>query len=313
MPDFVQSLGRMFLQAEQIDQAAKPLQSAVSSLFQKAGPVGQKFADFLNGVWLGHPLHPVLTDVPIGAWTAAVALDAMEAASGNDGVGKAADAAIGLGVAGAVGSAVTGLADWQHTVGETRRVGFTHALLNTVALGFFLASMVQRKNRNRGMGRTLAMVGYGIAATSAYLGGDMVFRQRMGVNHAPDEDEIKIQDWVPVLAADQLSENQLTLAMLTNIPLVLLRREGRVYAMAETCAHLGGPLADGKVVDGENRRPVVVCPWHGSHFDMETGSVVQGPSSYPQPCFEARIHNGQVEIRQRAVEAEMGEGEAATV
>lgn len=313
MPDFVQSLSRLFLRADQIDQAAKPVQNAVSQIFQKSGPLGQKVADFLNGVWLGHPLHPVLTDIPIGAWTAAIALDVMEAGSGSRGIGKAADTAVGIGVAGALGSAVTGLADWQHTVGETRRVGFTHALLNTVALGFFVASMLERKKRNRGLGRTLAMIGYGIAGTSAYLGGDMVYRQRMGVNHAPDEEEIQIQGWVPVLAADQLPENQLTLAMFTNIPLVLLRREGRVYALAETCAHLGGPLADGKVVEGEGRRPVVVCPWHGSHFDMGTGSVVQGPSAYAQPCFEARVHNGQVEIRQHVLEEANESSEAVRV
>ncbi len=305
MPDFAKSLGRMFMREEWIDGAAKPLQNAVSQFFQKAGPVGQKLADFLNGVWLGHPLHPVMTDIPIGAWTAAVALDAMEAGSNSPGVGKAADAAVALGVAGAVGSAVTGLADWQHTVGETRRVGFTHAALNTVALGFFLVSMLERGKRNRGAGRSLALIGYGIAAASAYLGGDMVFRQRMGVNHAPDEEHINIREFVPVMPADQLPENKLTLAMLTNIPLVLLRREGIVYALAETCAHLGGPLADGEIAEGEDRQPLVVCPWHGSHFNMKDGSVVQGPSAYPQPCFEARIHNGQVEIRQRMVEEHM--------
>lgn len=304
MPNFEKILSRMFLREEWIDQAAKPFQKWINGLFQK-GKTGTLLADIFNGTWLGHPLHPVLTDIPIGAWTVGITLDAMEAETGRRGIGKAADTAVAIGVAGAAGSAITGLADWQHTTGETRRTGFTHATLNTIALGLFIASLFQRSQRNRSAGRTLAVAGFAIAGLSAYLGGDMVYRQKMGVNHAPEEEDIEVADFVPVLPADQLPENRLTLAMHTNIPLVLLRRGDQVFALAETCAHLGGPLADGKLEDGPEGQPVVVCPWHGSQFDMRDGSVLHGPSAYPMPCFEARINpdTGQVEVRHRAAEA----------
>lgn len=302
MTELDQYLSKLFSQIPWLDSAAKPVQKFVTQLFQSGGQVGQITANLLNGTWLGHPLHPVLTDVPVGAWTAAVTLDAMEASSGRKGIGRAADAAVALGVLGAVGSAVSGIADWQHTTGESRRTGFVHGSLNVIALSLFLGSMVARGNRSRGTGRALALAGYTITAASAYLGGDLVFRQRIGVDHAPEEEQIETSEFTAVMAADHLPENQLTRAMLKNIPIVLLRRGDRVYALAETCAHLGGPLAEGRLEESSNGDPVVVCPWHGSRFDMATGDVLDGPSAYPEPCFEARIQNGQVEVRHPAMQ-----------
>lgn len=284
-----------------LERYAEPIQKVLNTFFLESGPIGRKIGDFLNGVWLGHPVHPMITDVPVGAWTAAAALDLFEAGSGEPGLGKAADLAVAVGVAGAVGSAVSGLADWQYTVGETRRTGFNHAVLNTVALSLYIASMFARGRRNRALGRSLAFTGYTIAALSAYLGGDMVYRQKMGVNHAPEE--IDVKDFVPVMALADLQENKLTLAMLPNLPIVLLRRGEQVYALAETCAHLGGPLADGKVTTSPEGVPAVVCPWHYSTYNMDNGDVIEGPSSYSQPCFETRIRDGQVEVRHRAAEA----------
>lgn len=296
MSDFVQNLSNLFQSAEKIDTLAKPLQKGVIGFFKALGPLGSRIADFLHGVWLGHPLHPVLTDVPVGAWTAAVVLDAMEASSGSRGMAKAADTAVALGVAGAVGSAAAGITDWMHLQGESRRTGFTHALLNTVALTFFIGSMAARANRSRGLGRTLALLGYSVAGASAYLGGDLVFRQKIGVNHAPKQ--IEAPQYTAVLPVEHLPENRLTRAMLGDTPLVLLRRGMTVYALAEVCAHLGGPLADGELDSTSDGRPTVICPWHGSTFDLTSGDVVHGPSAYPQPCLQARINNGQVEVMQ---------------
>jgi nitrite reductase/ring-hydroxylating ferredoxin subunit/uncharacterized membrane protein len=303
MASFIQTLSAFFQRETWIDQGAVRLQKAVNQVLNREDPARSKVADALNGVWLGHPLHPVLTDIPIGAWTAAVTLDSIQAGTGSRGMAKAADAAVALGVAGAVGSAVTGLADWQYTTGETRRTGMVHALLNTAALGFFVLSLLARAGRNRGAGRLLALAGYTVAGASAYLGGDLVFRQKMGVNHAPEEEDLEVNDFIPVLAVDQLPEDQPTIALLNTTPLVLGRRGERVWALAETCAHLGGPLADGRLAEDAGGSPVIVCPWHDSHFRMEDGEVVQGPSAYPQPCFEARINEGQVEIRRRLPQA----------
>jgi len=106
------------------------LQRAISGAFQAAGPVGMRIKDVLNGVWLGHPLHPSLSDVPIGAWTAASVLDVLEATTGRKELGAGADAAIGVGLAAAIPAALSGLTDWQYLVGRPRRTGLVHGLLN---------------------------------------------------------------------------------------------------------------------------------------------------------------------------------------
>src|SRR3954469_813069 len=100
-----------------LDAVGNPLSEAVRALFKNAGPAGQTAKNALHGVWLGHPLHPVLTDVPIGAWTTALALDAKASASSEESYGQAADFAFGVGLVAAVGAAVTGLNDWSETEG----------------------------------------------------------------------------------------------------------------------------------------------------------------------------------------------------
>jgi nitrite reductase/ring-hydroxylating ferredoxin subunit/uncharacterized membrane protein len=297
LSNLVPFLSKYFNRETWMDRFAGPTQNFVTKVFKSGGVVGQKIANLLNGTWLGHPLHSVLTDIPLGAWTAAITLDAIEASTGRRGIGRAADTVIALGVAGAAGSAITGITDWQHTVGESRRIGFVHGLLNTVSLGLFIASMAARGDGKRGLGRMLALTGFGVVTASAYLGGDLVYRLRIGVDHSPQSSDIKTRDYVPVMAADQLPQNRLSHAMLKDTPLVLLRRGEQVYALAATCAHLGGPLPEGNLEITPDGAPVVVCPWHGSRFDMQTGAVLDGPSAYPQPCFDARIRDGQVEVR----------------
>jgi nitrite reductase/ring-hydroxylating ferredoxin subunit/uncharacterized membrane protein len=299
MSDLVQGLSQALNKQAWIDRIGKPLQNAILSIYKKGGETGQKAADFMHGTWLGHPLHPVLTDVPIGAWTAAVALDMLDAANGESspGLSTAADTAVGIGVAGAVGAAVTGFTDWTHLTGESRRTGFVHAALNVASLGFFIGSLVARGGRNRSAGRTYALIGYTIAGISAYLGGDMVYRQKIGVDHSPNEDYV--DDFIPVIPLGQLEENRLTLAHAGETPLVLLRQGEKVFALANTCSHLGGPLAEGELSLAEEDCPAVSCPWHGSRFNLANGEILNGPTTYPQPVFETRVVAGHVEVRRR--------------
>ena len=166
-----------------MEPVASDLQHVVRSAFTTTGTAGQKAQAFLQGKWLGHPLHPVLTDLPVGAWTVSTILDALDAASGQDKYARGADAALGIGLIGALGSAVTGLADWQSADdGKVKRVGLVHGLLNVTATTLFGASWLLRKGKNRRTARTLAWIGYGIAFFSAYLGGEMVYRMGMGVD-----------------------------------------------------------------------------------------------------------------------------------
>ncbi|MCZ2077393.1 MAG: Rieske 2Fe-2S domain-containing protein [Bryobacteraceae bacterium] len=270
-----------------LEPVEKTVQQAVETAVERAGPV---VANALYGTWLGHPVHPVLTDIPLGAWTAAVVLDALDSCDGGKGLKRGADAAVALGLAGAVGSAITGFTDWHKIDGKQHRIGLVHGLLNTLGAGLFAASYICRRRSARESGRRLAVLGYAAAGIAAYLGGHLVYREKIGVDHTPKE---LPQDFTPVLDASELIEGELKRADVGGVPVVLLKRSDQIFALAETCSHLGGPLAEGQLEDGD----CVRCPWHGSLFSMQDGSVREGPATHPQPCLEARIHEGKVEVR----------------
>ncbi len=273
-----------------LDPLADALQSGLRQAFSAGGPAGRRTRNFLHGTWLGHPLHPALTDVPIGAWSLAVVLDAMEAVGAPADVGRAADAAIGLGVLGAGAAASAGLADWKEIDGEPRRIGLVHALLNSAALMLFIGSWRLRRQGSRAAGRWTAGLGYGMAALAAVLGGELVYGHRIGVNHAAVED--LPSDFVPVLADAELAESAPRRVEVAGAPVLLIRLGGQIFAIGERCTHLGGPLAEGTVADGS-----VTCPWHGSRFALAGGQVLDGPATFAEPNFETRIRDGQIELR----------------
>ena len=161
-----------------LDSLGEELQPLVQELLRQLGD-GAK--DLLHGTWLGHPLHPALTDVPIGAWTMAMLFDAVELISETEDVRGAADLAVGVGLAGALGAAVTGAADWSETEGKARTIGVAHALMNITATGLYATSLVMRKTGSRRAGIGVSLLGYAIASASAYLGGHLVFGESIGV------------------------------------------------------------------------------------------------------------------------------------
>ena len=130
-----------------------------------------------------------------------------------------------------------------------------------------------------------------MALAAAYIGGDLVYRKRIGVDHAqrPDWD-----DFVAVLPERDLGESVPQRIDVRGVSVVVIRRAGRIYALAESCAHLGGPLSEGSVDDVGIR-----CPWHRSRFALEDGRILEGPSTFPQPCLELRLRDGQIELRPR--------------
>jgi nitrite reductase/ring-hydroxylating ferredoxin subunit len=269
-----------------LDTIADAANRGIQALVDAGGPVGTRIKNFLHGTWLGHPLHPVLTDVPIGAWTAAAVMDV------TDDGDRGAERAIAVGVAGAAGAALAGIADWHHTAGGARRVGLVHAMLNTAALTLYVSSLALRRRGNVRAGRGLAFLGYATVLASAYLGGALVYRERTGVDHAPHGGPDR---FTPVLSDEELPEGALRRVKVEGTPVLLARRAGRVHALAETCSHMGGPLAEGQLV-GDS----VVCPWHGSRFALEDGHVLDGPAAMPQPRWEARVRNGRIEVRRGA-------------
>ena len=285
-----EALIKVVEQQEALDQLSDQIQPLVRNAFKSAGPAGRELKNILHGTWLGHPLHPALTDVPLGAWTAALALDAMESISGRRDFGAGADAAIAVGLVGAAGAAVTGLTDWSETNGRARKVGLLHGLLNVGATALYTTSLVLRRKQKRNAGVGFAMLGFAVSSASAYLGGHLVFSEQIGVNHAAAQEMPK--EFVPVLADAELQEAEMKRADAEGVPVLLVRCEGDVCALAHTCSHLGGPLSEGKL-EGD----VVQCPWHGSRFNVRDGSVVDGPATFPQPRFETRVRDGQIEVR----------------
>lgn len=273
-----------------LEPTSESVQRAVTGVLNPTSPVGRRINDFLNGTWLGHPLHPVLTDVPLGAWTVTVLLDAWELATGRADLAPGADAAVVIGLAGAFGSAVTGLADWQHTVDKPRRIGLLHALLNTSAVVLYSTSWLLRRGGARRSGQTTALLGYSVVALAAYLGGDLVYKDRITVNHAPEA--TPPATYTPVAQESDVPEGTLRAAQAGEVKVVLTRQNGIVFALADTCSHLGGPLSEGTLVDG-----AVICPWHGSCFALADGRIINGPATCAQPHYDARIHNGQIEVR----------------
>ncbi len=274
-----------------LDGAGSALGEFAGWALGRRSELQRRVKNALHGTWLGHPLHPALTDVPLGAWTAALVLDAIDVARGG-GFARAADAATAVGLAGAVGAAATGLNDWQHTDYSARRIGVAHGLLNVTAALLQAGSLALRWAGFRRAGRGVGIAGYGVALSAAYLGGHLVFEERIGVDHTSGQQAPK--DFVPVLDTTDLEEGALRRVIIEGMPVLLSRVGGRVYAIAETCSHLGGPLAEGRREDAS-----VICPWHGSRFDLRTGRVLDGPATFPAPCLDVREQAGRIEVRRR--------------
>jgi nitrite reductase/ring-hydroxylating ferredoxin subunit/uncharacterized membrane protein len=270
-----------------LDPVANLVAKAVGSVLPDDGPV----RDALHGTWLGHPAHPMLTDLPIGFWTSGFVLDLFGRRAR-----PAADAMIGLGVLSAVPTIASGWADWL-SLGEfrkERRVGLVHAVSNGVATGLFAASYVARKRGRRGKGIWLTWLGSTAATVGGYLGGHLAFRQRVGTDRAAGESLPR--EWTIVIPESELVTGKLTGATVGGTDIVLLREGDRISALVATCSHMGGPLAEGRI-ERRGRTTCVVCPWHDSTFAFDDGRPVTGPASAPQPVLDVRVRAGQVEVR----------------
>jgi nitrite reductase/ring-hydroxylating ferredoxin subunit/uncharacterized membrane protein len=279
-----------------LDKLAGPIQSWLLKFFGQPGQPNRKLKDMLNGTWLGHPVHPMLTDIPLGAWSGTMLLDLVWLNEETEGTARGADIALLLGLLGAGGAAVTGTTDWSDLDGTDRRVGLMHGLLNIGIAGIYTTSFVLRLMGKRRAGIALSTTGYLTSLFSAYLGGELILAKGIGVNHVAWQGGPN--DFVEVMDMADLEEGKLTRVELPGstdnpgIPAVLLKQGNSIYAIGATCSHLGGPLDEGTCQNG-----VVTCPWHGSSFHMSGGSVVNGPAVYAQPTFAVRVRNGKIELR----------------
>lgn len=290
-----------------LDQPGYRLERAMAMGFNLLGAHGRRLQNLLHGTWLGHPIHPALTDIPMGAWTAALILDGADVLNPRSrGVAQAADIAVGIGIVGGLGAAVTGATDWQYTHDTARRVGLTHGVLNASALGLYLVSWRDRRRGRHARGRGTGLLGYLLASTAGFLGGDLVFRHRVGVDRS--ETSLEPREFVPVMIAAELASDEPRRVNHQGVTVVLVRRGPHVYAVGEQCSHLAAPMSEGWLYRGD-----LVCPWHGSCFDLESGAPVNGPATAPLACYETRIRDGHIEIRRQPhVEADSDESKYAT-
>ena len=248
----------------------------IGAIFRPIRPI----EDFLHGKWLGHSVHGALTDLPIGVFTLVILFDLL-----NQPV--AADIAIVIGVLSMVAAAVAGLADYSDTDDEPRMVATVHATVMTIALIVYVASIMFRlsPDQNRTIAIVLSLIGYGIVTAGAFVGGELVYTLGNMVNrHAwRFYGEPK---WTK-LDLNEIPEGQPVAAKAGAQSLVVMRTGETIYALHAQCAHAGGPLAEGKLVDG-----CIECPWHQSRYRMSDGKRVQGPTTYDQPRYEVRAAEG---------------------
>lgn len=264
-----------------LDGPAKAVQAAV------AAAVPARLKDALNGDWLGHPVHPLMTDLPIGLWTSAAVLDLF----GNRG----ADRLVAMGIAAALPTAATGAVNWaDFDDAKPRRVGIVHAAANTVALLCHVASYRNRRRGRRLRAKAWSTAGLGALGVGGFLGGHLAYGQGIGVLRTAWDD--RPEGWVDALPFDSLAEGKPTAVRVGEVEVVLVRSAvGTVSALTARCNHMGGPLQEGEVADA-----CITCPWHGSTFRLDDGAVVRTPAVAPQPSWDTRVLDGVVQVFARS-------------
>ncbi len=271
-------------QATALDPVGDKLRDAVQSAIR---PQGLK--DLLHGVFLGHPLHPVLVQMPVGAFISTAVLDLLP------GQRRAATSLLAVGVASTAPAVAAGLTDYGSLGREQRRVALVHAMGNSAALACYVGSLAARLRGRHGLGRALGFAGLSLAGGSAYLGGHLSYKEGAGVSHAAPELRLLPSGWHQVASLAELVAGKPIVRTVGTVPVLLYRHGDSVTAMIERCAHQGGPLGEGEVT-GEGAGACVVCPWHGSTFRLTDGIVVRGPAANDQPLLRTRITDGQVEV-----------------
>lgn len=247
--------------------------------------------EFLHGGrWLGHPLHPPLSDLPVGLWTGAVLLDvAYRDPDRVRGLG-AAGTLSAAGTVAAVGAFLTGVNDWTVSDDRDRRVALFHGLLNTAAVGLQGASLGTRMAGRRGVARALSATSLSVTVAAAYLGGHLVFTRGVMVSRVawmtgPAR-------WTRAIPEADLPDARPIAVEVDGRHVMLYRQGGTMHALDNICGHAGGPLSRGEVTG-----LIVTCPLHGSRFSVADGRVVRGPANQPQPVLPTRVRNGWIEVR----------------
>jgi nitrite reductase/ring-hydroxylating ferredoxin subunit/uncharacterized membrane protein len=260
------------------------------------GPFRERHQDNLaiellhGGRWVGHPLHPALSDLPVGLWTGVIVLDITDRDPAPRCGLDAAGVLSAAGIVAAGATALTGLNDWAVSDDQDRRVGLFHGLLNTAALGLQCASLGTRLAGHRGTARALGAASLAVTGAAGYLGGHLVFTKGVMVSRVAWATEPR--RWTRALQDADLPDDTPIAVVAEGRQILLYRHDGTLYAIDNLCSHAGGLLSRGPVAD-----LTVTCPLHGSRFSLADGCVSRGPASQPQPVLPTRIRNGWIEVR----------------
>ncbi|KDR63663.1 MULTISPECIES: Rieske 2Fe-2S domain-containing protein [Streptomyces] len=279
----LRAMGRLE-RASVLDAVAGPLRRGVQAL-----PLSRTTRDALHGKWLGHPVHPVMVQVPVGAWLSSAVLDLVPGAKVPSRV------LIAVGLAGAGPAALTGWVDWADTHKEQLRVGLVHAVLNQAGVVCYAGSLGARLIGREKTGRLLALAGLTAIGAGGAIGGHLAFRQASGANHTESFPHLVSPGWHSLGELATVPLGRPERRMIEDLAVLVVRdADDTLSVIADHCSHLGGPLSEGTISDG-----CVTCPWHGSVFRLSDGWNVEGPATAPQPAFDVRVTDGEVEVRLR--------------
>ncbi|MDY0810856.1 Rieske (2Fe-2S) protein [Kitasatospora purpeofusca] len=259
--------------ARQLDPVVEPLQRVVRSL-----PLG-RLRDVLHGRPLGHPLHPALVQLPVGAWLSSAVLDRVP------GCERPARVLVAVGVATAGPAALAGWVDWAEQPQQQLRTGVVHAASMVAALGLYGTSWAVRARGGARLGRGLGLAGLAVLGVGAALGGHLAYRQGAGANKSEPVPHLVEPGWHDLGRADGFPLGEAVRRTVGEVPVLVVREADEVFrVLADRCSHFSGPLSEGEIADG-----CVTCPWHGSVFRLADGWNVGGPATAPQPCFATRV------------------------
>ena len=285
--------------AKWLDAVAAIFGAIVGGFYKLPGTGAIK--TLLHGTWpLGHPLHPAITDITIGAYTAAFALDVLYLFSRDTTLLQAADFVLIVAFASSLVSILSGLTDWNDTDAEERRTGMLHGLIMVVATMLFTSSILIRLNGGldqRSLAIALSSLGWIVMLVGAFFGGEMPYGYGTQVNRqAWSEHPTK---WTKLdVSAKGLEDRKPVVGNAKGTEILVVKIDDKIYALGNKCTHAGGPLNEGTFVGTD--RCEIQCPWHGSVFCAKDGGVRQGPATFPEPAFETRINDaGAIEVRAR--------------
>jgi nitrite reductase/ring-hydroxylating ferredoxin subunit/uncharacterized membrane protein len=274
-----------------LDGLADTVQGWVNAVFKIPG--GQWLEDVLHGSKpLGHPLHPALTDIPLGAFAVMFLADWLSLFTRVI-PGSVGTFALIVGILAMLAAAVTGLADYTETFGSERRWASAHALTMITVLVAMVVSLILRYQPSATLffwGIVVSSLAFFLSLFGGFLGGHLSFGFATMVNH--DAWLEGTTDWTAVGSVRDFPKDTLVRKQAGDMPVLLVRLGDRIHAISAQCSHAGGPLDEGTL---EGSR--VTCPWHGSIFSIETGRVVGGPATFDEPRFEVRESDGRVELR----------------